>query len=78
MLEQFSREFMQLYPNAKLLVASKEDFTKDRRKILTAKIATGDWDAIIVTHSSFERIGMSNEFQERFLREQIKPSTSRS
>ena len=60
-------------PNAKLLVAGKEDFTKDRRKmILTAKIATGDWDAIIVTHSSFERIGMSKEFQERFLRDQIK------
>jgi N12 class adenine-specific DNA methylase len=72
MLEQFSREFMQLYPNAKLLVASKEDFTKDRRKMMTAKIATGDWDAIIVTHSSFERIGMSKEFQERFLREQIR------
>ena len=71
MLEQFSREFMQLYPNAKVLTASKEDFTKERRKALTAKIATGDWDAIIVTHSSFERIGMSKEFQERFLREQI-------
>ena len=72
MLEQFSREFMQLYPNAKLLVASKEGFTKDRRKMMTAKIATGDWDAIIVTHSSFERIGMSKDYQERFLREQIK------
>ena len=42
-----------------------------RRKLLTAKIASGEWDAIIVTHSSFERIGMSHEFQERFLREQI-------
>ena len=52
MLEQFSREFMQLYPNAKLLVAGKDDMTKDRRKILTAKIATGDWDAIIVTHTA--------------------------
>src|SRR3954452_22537310 len=71
MLEQFSREFMQLYPNARLLVAGKEDFTKERRKLLTAKIASGDWDGIIVTHSSFERIGMSKEFQERFLREQI-------
>jgi N12 class adenine-specific DNA methylase len=71
MLEQFGREFLQLYPNAKLLIASKEDFTKERRKFLTAKIASGDWDAIIVTHSSFERIGMSREFQERFLREQI-------
>ena len=42
----------QLYPNAKLLVAAKEDFTKERRKFLTAKIASGDWDGIIVTHSS--------------------------
>jgi N12 class adenine-specific DNA methylase len=72
MLEQFGREFMHLYPNAKLLIASKEDFSKERRKFLTAKIATGDWDGIIVTHSSFERIGMSKEYQERFLREQIK------
>jgi N12 class adenine-specific DNA methylase len=71
MLEQFGREFMQLYPNAKLLIATKDDFTKERRKFLTAKIATGDWDAVITTHSSFERIGMSREYQERFLREQI-------
>ncbi len=71
MLEQFSREFMQWYPNAKVLTAGKDDFTRERRKSLTAKIATGDWDAIIVTHSSFERIGMSRDYQERFLREQI-------
>jgi N12 class adenine-specific DNA methylase len=72
MLEQFAREFMQLYPNAKLLVAAKEDLARDRRKLLTAKIAGGEWDGIIVTHSSFERIGMSSDYQERFLREQIK------
>ena len=42
MLEQFGREFMQLYPNAKLLIAGKEDFTQERRKLLTAKIASGD------------------------------------
>jgi hypothetical protein len=71
MLEQFAREFQQLYPNARLLVASKEEFTKDRRKLLTARIASGDWDAIIVTHSSFERIGMSRAYRERFLRDQI-------
>jgi N12 class adenine-specific DNA methylase len=71
MLEQFAREFMQLYPNARLLVAGKEDLSRDRRKFLTAKIATGEWDGIIVTHSSFERIGMSKEYQEAFLREQI-------
>ena len=72
MLEQYGREFMQLYPNAKLLIAGKEDFTKDRRKLLTAKIASGDWDGIIVTHSSFERIGMSREYQAAFLKEQIQ------
>lgn len=71
LLDQFAREFQHVYPNAKLLVASKDDFTKEKRKALTAKIATGDWDAVIVTHSSFERIGMSKDFQERFLREQI-------
>src|SRR5262249_51058459 len=71
MLEQFGREFMQLYPNARLLIAGKEDFTREKRKLLTAKIASGDWDGIITTHSSFERIGMSNEYQQQFLREQI-------
>ncbi len=52
LLEQFAREFMQLYPNAKLLVAAKEDLSRDRRKHLTARIASGEWDGIIVTHSS--------------------------
>ncbi len=72
LLEQFAREFMQLYPNAKLLVAAKEDLTRERRKFLTAKIASGAWDGIIVTHSSFERIGMSRDYQEQFLRKQIE------
>ncbi len=72
LLEQFSREFMQLYPNAKLLIAAKEDLTRERRKMLTAKIASGDWDGIVVTHSSFERIGMSRDYQEKFLLEQIE------
>ena len=72
LLEQFSREFMQLYPNARLLVAAKEDLTRERRKMLTAKIASGEWDGIVMTHSSFERIGMSKDYQERFLREQIR------
>src|SRR5947209_15004180 len=71
MLEQFARECVQLYPNAKLLIAAKEDFTRERRKLLTAKIASGAWDGILTTHSSFERIGMSRAYQERFLREQI-------
>ncbi len=71
MLEQFSREFMQLYPNAKILVASKDDMTKERRKMLTAKIASSEWDAIITTHSSFERMSMSRDYQEKFLLDQI-------
>ena len=72
LLEQFGREFMQLYPNARLLIAGKEDLTRQRRKHLTAKIASGDWDGIIVTHSSFERIGMSRSYQEEFLNQQIQ------
>ena len=72
LLDQFSREFLQLYPNAHLLVATKDDLTRDRRKFLTAKIASGDWDGIVVTHSSFEKIGMSRDFQEQFLRQQIE------
>src|SRR5580700_8120646 len=71
LLEQFAREFAQLYPNARLLVAAKEDLTRDRRKLLTAKIASGEWDGIVMTHSSFERVGMSREYQEQFLKEQI-------
>jgi N12 class adenine-specific DNA methylase len=63
---------MQLYPNARLLVASKDDLSRDRRKFLTAKIASGQWDGIIVTQSSFERIGMSREYQEQFLLKQIE------
>src|SRR5207244_4663682 len=71
LLEQFAREFMQLYPSARLLVATKEDVTRERRKFLTAKIASGEWDGILVTHSSFERIGMSRDYQAKFLLEQI-------
>ena len=72
MLEQFGREFMQVYPNARLLIASKEDFSRERRKLLTAKIATGEWDGIIMTHSSAELTGMSKGYQEKFIRDQIK------
>lgn len=72
MLEQFSREFYQLYPNANLLVASKDGLKKEKRKLFTAKSASGEWDGIIMTHSSFEKIGMSPDFQAGFVREQIK------
>jgi len=59
MLEQFSREFKQLYPNANILVATKEDFAADRRKLFTARVANNDWDAVIMTHSSFGNVPMS-------------------
>jgi N12 class adenine-specific DNA methylase len=72
LLEQFGREFLHLYPNAKLLLAGKDDLARERRKMLTAKIASGQWDGIIVTHSSFERIGMSRAYQAQFLRQQIE------
>ena len=71
LLEQFGREFLQLYPNARLLMAGKEDVTRERRKLLTARIASGAWDGIITTHSSFERMGMSQAYQAQFLQEQI-------
>ena len=66
LLEQFGREFLQLYPNARLLMAGKEDVTRERRKLLTARIASGAWDGIITTHSSFERMGMSHAYQAQF------------
>ncbi|WP_158009676.1 DEAD/DEAH box helicase family protein [Carbonactinospora thermoautotrophica] len=72
MLEQVSREFLELYPQARILVATKEDLTRDRRREFVARCASGDWDAVVMTHSSFERIGMSKEAQEAYLRREIK------
>ncbi|MCP3986160.1 MAG: DEAD/DEAH box helicase family protein, partial [bacterium] len=71
MLEQFSREFLVLYPDANLLVATKQDLAKARRQLLKARMATGDWDGIVMTHSSFEKIAMSPGFQARFLADQL-------
>jgi N12 class adenine-specific DNA methylase len=72
MLEQFSSELLTLYPAANILVASKEDFEKERRQTLMSRIATGNWDAVIVTHSGFERIPLSQGTQEAFFTEQIE------
>ncbi len=71
MLEQFASERLTLYPAANILVATKEDFEKERRQTLMSRIATGNWDAVIVTHSGFERIPLSPEIQEAFFTEQI-------
>src|SRR5690606_15958201 len=59
------------YPGAKVLAATKKDFDAENRKRLFARIATGDWDVVIVAHSSFGRIGVSPEFEQRFIEEQI-------
>lgn len=71
MLSQYTAEFVRLYPNASVLMASKEDLVGDHRRELVSRIATGDWDAVVITHSSFERIGMSPQFTERFIKEII-------
>src|SRR5579859_5719143 len=71
MLEQFSREFLQLYPRARVLVANKDDVGKAERKSFVARCATGDWDAVVISHSSFERIPVSAASQARFLDAQI-------
>ena len=68
---QWANEFLHLYPSAKLLVATKKDFETATRKKFCARIATGDYDAVIIGHSQFERIPLSAERQERQLREQI-------
>ncbi|MDI1339530.1 DEAD/DEAH box helicase [Polaromonas sp.] len=71
MLAQYTAEFVRLYPNASVLMASKEDLEGDRRRELVSRIATGDWDAVVITHSSFERIKMSPQFTEAFIKEII-------
>ena len=73
---QWANEFLRLYPSAKLLVASKKDFETANRKKFCARIATGDYDAVIIGHSQFEKIPISAERQERLLREQIDEITN--
>ncbi|MEP6672014.1 MAG: DEAD/DEAH box helicase family protein, partial [Chthoniobacter sp.] len=71
MLGQFSTELLMLYPTANILVAGKEDFEASKRARLFSRIATGNWDAVIVTHSSFEKIPVSVETRKDFIGEQI-------
>jgi N12 class adenine-specific DNA methylase len=71
MLSQYTAEFVRLYPNAAVLMATKEDLEGDHRRELVSRIATGDWDAVVITHSSFERIRMSPQFTEKFIKEII-------
>ena len=73
--EQWASEFLRLYPSANILVTTKKDFETHNRKKFCARIATGDYDAIIMGHSQFERIPISRERQERLLYEQIDEIT---
>ena len=70
--EQWASEFLRLYPNAKLLVTSKKDFEPANRKCFCARIATGDYDAVIIGHSQFEKIPLSAERQARIIEDQIE------
>ncbi|MCW2632702.1 MAG: helicase domain protein, partial [Pseudonocardia sp.] len=71
MLEQFSREWMQAYPQARILAASTEDLTRDRRRLFVARVATGDWDAVILSRSAFERLPLSPDAQRAYLDGQL-------
>ena len=69
--EQWAAEFLQLYPSANILVATKKDFETRNRKKFCSRIATGDYDAVIIGHSQFEKIPMSIERQRAVLQEQL-------
>lgn len=71
MLEQFSREYLQLYPGADIIVADKENFQGDTRRRFVARVAAENWDAVVMTHSSFELVSMSSAFQADFIRADI-------
>lgn len=75
-IEQFASEFLQLYPSANILVATKKDFETKNRKKFCSRIATGDFDAVIIGHSQFEKIPMSIERQKSVLKEQITDITN--
>lgn len=68
---QWAGDWMKLYPNANILAVTEQDFAKDRRKLTFSRIATGDWDAVIVAHSQFTRISPPRDFEERYLKEKI-------
>jgi N12 class adenine-specific DNA methylase len=71
MLDQFSREFMQLYPGAKILIADKESMSRAKRREFAARIAAERWDGIVITHDAFGRIRMSDAAYQRFIRREL-------
>jgi N12 class adenine-specific DNA methylase len=68
---QWAADFVRLYPGAKVLAATKKDFERDNRKRLFARVATGDWDVVIVAHSSFGKIGMNPQYEADFIQQQV-------
>jgi N12 class adenine-specific DNA methylase/predicted RNA methylase len=72
MLEQFGREFLQLYPQARVMVAQREDLQASRRRLFVARCATGDWDAVILSRSALERIPMSAKAQQAYLNRELE------
>ena len=75
LIEQWGSEFLQLYPSANILVARKQDFEKSKRKTFCSRIATGEWDAVIIGHSQFEKIPVSVERQRKLIEDQIQSIT---
>ncbi|GAB2467805.1 hypothetical protein GCM10027187_39960 [Streptosporangium sandarakinum] len=71
MLEQFTREFLECYPNAKILAAGTKDLEKDKRRRFVARAATGDWDCVILTQKAFEKIDMTAESQKAYMEEEL-------
>jgi len=74
MLEQFSREWLQLYPTARVLIADKRHLSKDRRKEFVARCATGDWDGIVFTHAGFGRVPLGGDLLAEYLAEELQRS----
>jgi N12 class adenine-specific DNA methylase len=77
MLEQFSREWLQAYPQAKVLAAGTEDLTRDRRRLFVARAATGDWDAVILSRSAFQRLALTPEHQQGYYDQQLETLRTR-
>ena len=73
--QQTANEFLTLYPNSNILIAEEKDFKKENRKIFTSKIATGNYDAIIIGQTQFEKIPMSEEYQKAYIENQIEEIT---
>jgi hypothetical protein len=77
MLEQFSRDWMQAYPQARILAAGTEDLTRDRRRLFVARVATGDWDAVILSREAFKRLPLTAEAQQAYYEAELGPLRAR-